>query len=227
MPQSPQVSDDEGGAPTGRRAHPRYPGATGLKYTQTIMGPSRIGAMGMRVSGRRAMTGTGKTPVQRRSISATSATPRRLRADSEPTPMAASASPGKVGAPDSPDTYDESLIQVSKRRSAGGTSLSEIASSLIDRVESEDAPQDPNMLNAPAALQSMSNIAAMQARRQRRRAHFSSAGDNAARPIIVSETQLDPEDSSDEEGADMMSGSPDDDFNVEVGGSLENDDFDP
>lgn len=221
------MSDDEGGAPSGRRAHPRYPGvgATGLKYTQTIMGPSRIGAMGMRVSGRRAMTGTGKTPVQRRSISATSATPRRLRADSEPTPMASSVSPGKDGTAGSPDTYDGSLIQVGKRRSAGGTSLSEIATTLIDRLEIENAPQEPNFLMAPAALQSMSHIAAIQARRQRRRAHFSSAGDNSARPIIVSETKVNPEDSSDE--GDMASGSPDDEFNVEVEGSLDNDDFDP
>lgn len=44
---SPQPSDDEGtSATTG------YPGAN-LKYTQTIMGPSKVGALGLRVSGKR------------------------------------------------------------------------------------------------------------------------------------------------------------------------------
>ncbi|TCD68157.1 hypothetical protein EIP91_011435 [Steccherinum ochraceum] len=55
MPSSLPPSDDEGegrggrggGRPTG------FPGATGLKYTTTIMGPSRAGSMGLRVSGKR------------------------------------------------------------------------------------------------------------------------------------------------------------------------------
>ncbi|KAI5120675.1 hypothetical protein M0805_006964 [Coniferiporia weirii] len=228
MPQSPQVSDDEGGtAPNGKRSRPGFPGATGLKYTQTIMGPSRIGAVGMRVSGKRAMTT--KDPA-RRSISATSATPRRLRADSEPTPApAASASPAPDGS-SSPGTYDGSLIQVSKRRSAGGSSLSEIATTLIEREEFENGAEANPASDPPVALQSMSHIAAVQARRQRRRAHFSSAGDNAARPIIVSETKINPEESSEEDDSGVLSGSLlDDDFNVGVEGSLdvENDDFDP
>lgn len=51
MPSSPAPSDDEGefGKPGRRRF-----GATGLKYTTTIMGPSRVGAMGLRVNGKRA-----------------------------------------------------------------------------------------------------------------------------------------------------------------------------
>ncbi|THH11943.1 hypothetical protein EW145_g312 [Phellinidium pouzarii] len=231
MPQSPQVSDDENGsASNGKRTRSGFPGATGLKYTQTIMGPSRVGAAGMRVSGKRAMT---SKETARRSLSSSSAAPRRLRADSEPTPIpVSSTSLAADRTPGSPDMYDESLIQVSKRRSAGGSSLSEIATTFVETAEIEkleDAGVQPTS-DAPMALQSMSHIAVVQARRQRRRAHFSSAGDNAVRPIIVSETKLNPEESSDENEGGILSGSlPDDDFMVEVEGSpdAENDDFDP
>lgn len=52
MPTSPTPSDDES-APAIRRRHSGFPGAN-LKYTTTILGPSRTGAMGMRVNGKRA-----------------------------------------------------------------------------------------------------------------------------------------------------------------------------
>ncbi|KAI0746565.1 stress-activated map kinase interacting protein 1-domain-containing protein [Daedaleopsis nitida] len=51
MPTSPTPSDDES-APAARRRHSGFPGAN-LKYTTTILGPSRMGAMGMRVNGKR------------------------------------------------------------------------------------------------------------------------------------------------------------------------------
>ena len=228
MPQSPQVSDDEGtsGAPNGRRAS-GFPGATGLKYTQTIMG-SRAGVAGMRVSGRRVLPGN---EISRRSFSASSATPRRTRAGSEPTPAASNAQNG-AGNAGSPDAVDDVSIQVSKRRSAGGSSLQEVPTTLVEKTELENKDQPSSLSNVPAALQSMSHIAAMQARRPRRVAHFSSAGGNAVRPVIISETKpINPEESSDEEDeAEAMSGSIDDDgFIVEVEGSLEaeNDGFDP
>ncbi|PCH45029.1 SIN1-domain-containing protein [Wolfiporia cocos MD-104 SS10] len=51
-PSSPAPSDDEKGP--GGRFNARFPGgAAGLKYTTTIMGPSRVGAMGMSVSRKR------------------------------------------------------------------------------------------------------------------------------------------------------------------------------
>ncbi|OCH87074.1 hypothetical protein OBBRIDRAFT_782204 [Obba rivulosa] len=53
MPISPAPSDDEGGTASRRNRNSSFPGATGLKYTTTIMGPSRAGAMGLRVSGKR------------------------------------------------------------------------------------------------------------------------------------------------------------------------------
>lgn len=228
MPQSPHVSDDENsGPPNPRRVHTGFPGATGLKYTQTIMGPTRIGGAGMRVTGRRAST---KRNSVRRSGSTVNAAPGRHRADSEPTPdRAASTSISPDGTPGSPDTYDDTLIHVGKRRSAGGSSLSEIATNLVDRTELEQNRENAIPHNAPNALQDMTHIAAMQARRQRRRAHFSSAGNNSARPVIVSETKLDPEISSSDDELDMSGAISDDDYVVEVEGSLEveNEDFDP
>ncbi|EJD01500.1 SIN1-domain-containing protein [Fomitiporia mediterranea MF3/22] len=230
MPSSPPVSDDEGtsNAPNGRRMHTGFPGATGLKYTQTIMG-HRAGMAGMRVSGRRVMHG--REASIRRSISASSSTPRRVRAGSEPTPAAIINTNDGEGASASPGTHDESLIQVSKRRSAGGTSLQEMPSTLIDKAELENKAEPGSVTNLPAALQGMPHIAAVQARRQRRRAHFSSGRDNGNRPIIISETKLNPEESSSDEEAGNSSGSltDDDDYVVEVEGSLdaENDGFDP
>ena len=50
MPASPPISDDEGD----HDSHPSgFPGATGLKYSQTIMGPNRSGGLGLRVSAKR------------------------------------------------------------------------------------------------------------------------------------------------------------------------------
>ncbi|KAI0634986.1 stress-activated map kinase interacting protein 1-domain-containing protein [Trametes polyzona] len=50
-PTSPTPSDDES-APAARRRHSGFPGAN-LKYTTTILGPSRTGALGLRVNGKR------------------------------------------------------------------------------------------------------------------------------------------------------------------------------
>lgn len=51
MSSSPQASDDEGSSQKINGSG--FPGASGLKYSQTIMGPTRVGGMGMRVSGSR------------------------------------------------------------------------------------------------------------------------------------------------------------------------------
>lgn len=51
MPASPPISEDEGdnnSRPSG------FPGATGLRHSQTIMGPNRSGGLGLRVSAKRA-----------------------------------------------------------------------------------------------------------------------------------------------------------------------------
>ena len=69
---SPPPSDDEAGTSERPHRHGGYPGASGLKYTTTIMGPSRVGAAGLRVSGKRA------------SVSRPSFSRRSSRAASEP-----------------------------------------------------------------------------------------------------------------------------------------------
>jgi len=78
------------------RAHsddPRFAGASSLKYTTTIMGPSRTGLMGMRTTGRRASGPS--TPMADSS--------RRIRADSNGNPPASAAlQPPNSVAPDSP-----------------------------------------------------------------------------------------------------------------------------
>ncbi|KAH9855656.1 SIN1-domain-containing protein [Lenzites betulinus] len=72
-PSSPTPSDDES-APTVRRRHSGFPGAN-LKYTTTIMGPSRIGAMGLRVNGKRASMPRNSVRMSLRSKDAESAAP--------------------------------------------------------------------------------------------------------------------------------------------------------
>lgn len=229
LPQSPQVSDEEEtNAPNGKRVRPGFPGATGLKYTQTIMGPSRIGALGMRVSGKRAMTAKDPVPPV---ISVKDTNSKRTRADSEPTPVPmASTSPVPDPTPGSPETTDESLIHISKRRSAGGTSLSEVAPILVERDEQENSDGPQTSSTDHHATQDVSYISAMQARRQRRRARFLSSGGNAVGQIVLPEVKINQGDSSEEE-IEITSGSlPDDDYIEHVGDDLldaEAEDFDP
>lgn len=99
------------------RRHSGFPGATGLKYSETIVGPTRTGVMGIGVSRKRTSTarprisslsGSVKIDVQPASPTGSglngesgSATPNasgsaavrgRMRADSEPTPGGAGVS---------------------------------------------------------------------------------------------------------------------------------------
>lgn len=95
MPTSPPPSDDEatgsrGGRPTG------FPGATGLKYTTTIMGPSRAGALGLRVNGKRGSISMPRRQSVRRSLSQPRpAAEGAVESDATPT-LPASASPRKA-----------------------------------------------------------------------------------------------------------------------------------
>ena len=70
MPNSLPPSDDEGqSGPNGRGGRPSgFPGATGLKYTTTIMGPSRSGSMGLRVSGKRGHAPSGSRSSMRSAL---------------------------------------------------------------------------------------------------------------------------------------------------------------
>jgi hypothetical protein len=99
-----------------------YPGAN-LKYSDTIMGPSRTGIAGMRVSGRRLSgntrgTGTG-TPV--RSVTALSETQPRYRSDSAPTPVPGSANPLSSHMLADPAPVAGADEERAARRSSGGS----------------------------------------------------------------------------------------------------------
>ncbi|KAI0718350.1 stress-activated map kinase interacting protein 1-domain-containing protein [Cerioporus squamosus] len=105
MPISPTPSDDES-APAARRRHSGFPGAN-LKYTTTILGPSRTGAIGLRVNGKR-------TSVSRNSVhislpkDANGADSKSLVGSTEETPIkteviaATPTSPSKPEGPRSP-----------------------------------------------------------------------------------------------------------------------------
>ncbi|CAE6478657.1 unnamed protein product [Rhizoctonia solani] len=105
-----------------------YPGAN-LKYSDTIMGPSRTGLAGMRVSGRRHSGQIRGNSV--RSASALSESQSRLRSDSAPNLVPGSANPHAMGSNILSDTAlatatttatpgnDEERIQ--KRNSAGSS----------------------------------------------------------------------------------------------------------
>lgn len=163
----------------------------------------------MRVTGKRSST-TGEAIIPMRPSESNLG---RVRADSEPTPLPTTpSSASEPVTPGSPDTYDGAHISVSKRRSAGGSSLSEVAASILAKP---DAPVQTSQQEPAApklhAMPSFSKIADMQARRQRRRAHFSSAGNNTGRPVLTSRRPMNPDISSSDEGAGISGSIVDDD----------------
>ena len=157
MPSSPQpvvdVSMEQQQLSNGRGSRDRYatqpaepagvwPGATGLKYTQTIMG-KRSGGIGMRVSGvrdrERRSSGTRHTTSSIISDSRF----QRIRADSAPTPVSSSPSPvlAVQVTSDSPEFTPESpLATVGKRRSSGGSTIMEKP---IDEWDGSGQTNDP------------------------------------------------------------------------------------
>lgn len=112
LPSTTGVSDvGDPGAVLGK-----WPGATGLKYTQTIMG-NRSGGAGMRVTGRRTSKASPFVPGP-----LAESRLQRLRADSEPTPV--SASP-PASAPFHVESASPVVLDAysSRRRSSGGSTI--------------------------------------------------------------------------------------------------------
>ncbi|RDX46699.1 SIN1-domain-containing protein [Lentinus brumalis] len=105
MPISPTPSDDES-TPAARRRHSGFPGAN-LKYTTTIMGPSRTGAVGMRVNGKRASMSRNSVRISLPK-DANGADSKSLAGSTEETPIktevisATPTSPSKPEGPRSP-----------------------------------------------------------------------------------------------------------------------------
>jgi hypothetical protein len=185
------------------------------------MGPNRIGALGMRVNGKRTPKESPLPPLP------AEAAQKRTRADSEPTPLPNTNDITGDKTPGSNDTNQESLIQVSKRRSAGGSSLSEMASTFFEKAGAASLLQE----KAPiAAVPNMTRIQELQARRRHRRARFSSSGTNGTKPVVVSGSSPKPDGSSDEGGdIETSPNSPiEEEFSDEgEGGSDVDEDFDP
>lgn len=122
-PSSPPLSDDEGDELRPRNVT-GFPGATGLKYTQTILGPSRTGLMGMRVGDRRSTAG----PRRSARFSA------RIRKDHAPVEETATATSAPL--PSQEETARESSPPLSSSARPAAVSVTE--SQLLPEDEEED-----------------------------------------------------------------------------------------
>lgn len=123
LPPVPSVNSNSNGASRDDTSAPEagiWPGATGLKYTQTIIGPSRTGGAGMRVSGRR-FSSSKKSPLNQAPATSDDVKAQRHRSDSEPTPVAAGGSPGAPAVQITSGSQDsipeDGITRGSKRRS--------------------------------------------------------------------------------------------------------------
>ncbi|CAL1709275.1 unnamed protein product [Somion occarium] len=188
-PSSPPISDDESGRSGAHTSG--YPGASGLKYTTTIMGPRRVGAMGLRVSGKRASIS--KTSVRnsiRSEKAGNGATPDDpINVDIvEPTPID-QASPNL-----SHKVLDESPI-------ANGGAIAEAASkSPIQQPQrpQEDLKPPPQNVAMPF-IPKFKGAAEMEARRRLRMMNRVPPGGAPMRPAMVAAAHLNPELSSSSE----------------------------
>lgn len=208
MPSSPHLSEEEGNdRPSG------FPGATGLKYTRTIMGPSRSGALGLRVDGKRASTSK-----------RLSNTPRPRDA---PTFLA----------------EDDPLTQANKNAAPSTSTLGEHAGESwavvtdvqkTEPLQAETPPvEQPPVVKQPQFIPRFKGAAEMEARRKMRMlARRQAPGVAETKPQPPPPT-LNPELSSSEEGDDEEDGimtDSDSDFGVpDANHSLDDgfDEFDP
>ena len=125
MPTRPTPSDDES-APAARRRHSGFPGAN-LKYTTTILGPSRTGALGLRVNGKRASVARNSVRLSLRKDANGSDT-KTLAASAEESPIkteviaATPTSPSKPEGPRSPikETVSASASPAASQQNGDG-----------------------------------------------------------------------------------------------------------
>ncbi|KAG9016667.1 hypothetical protein FRB90_002584 [Tulasnella sp. 427] len=128
-----------------------FPGATGLKYTQTIMPGSKRGVgAGMRVSGRRSSAASRSgTPGTATAIDSKL---HRIRSDSAPTPVSSSTQPRTspmiaVEDDDGPgEEGEESSNVAAKRRSSGGSTV--MQSLTMSKLREQEEP--PERVASPA-----------------------------------------------------------------------------
>lgn len=124
-----------------------YPGATGLKYTQTIVPRGHgIGSAGIRVSGRRSSA----TRHAGQSLATIDSKLQRIRSDSAPTPVSAVTTP-TIAIQDAFDSPNGSqATPAPKRRSSGGSTVMENASPESVPSQGEKISKPPTPPQKPA-----------------------------------------------------------------------------
>ena len=206
MPSTPALADEEPSKDVNKR-HSGFPGATGLNYSQTIVGQNRTGAMGMRVNGKRGSL------IREAAVAAEGSEEtvgKRHRSDSEPTP--APTSPSALDIDPGPEKPVTSILL--RRKSA-------------DASELEEAPASSSTAKIEPFKPPFARAAEMEARRQMRmRSRFALTGVEP-RPLVTLQTQqLNPEvsdDSPSSEDSDLLGN----DIPLEGEDAVEDEFFDP
>ncbi|KAI8986781.1 stress-activated map kinase interacting protein 1-domain-containing protein [Trametes punicea] len=231
LPRSPTPSDDESG-PTTRRRHSGFPGAN-LKYTTTILGPSRTGMLGLRVDGKRV---SGQRNSLRLSVrdGLTGKNGKAAAAPSEEAPIMTevtaatptSSSPTKPQTPKSP--VKESAVPSSIPQQSGSSTTPGDAS------PQQDGSQPPRRV--PQFVLPFKMAAEMEARRRMRMEARANAPAMVPR-VPVTAQNLNPEISSESaseaesSGEEAMADDQDEEFEIngEADDSMEanDDEFDP
>jgi target of rapamycin complex 2 subunit MAPKAP1 len=183
LPNSPAPSDDEDALSSrpGLSASTGRFGARGLRHTQTIMGPNRTGALGMRVHARRT---SGEAPKSLKSHRRASGIPE------SPPPGEALAAPAAAAA------------VVVQPATAGNTPEAQRKSletprPSLDRSNSGHQKPSSEQANPPTFVPMFKGAAEMEARRRQRMAMRAQVQQGGPPPAPV--TPLNPELSSDEE----------------------------
>ncbi|KAI0367218.1 SIN1-domain-containing protein [Pilatotrama ljubarskyi] len=224
MPTSPAPSDDESG-PSTRRRHSGFPGAN-LKYTTTILGPSRTGVLGMRVNGKRASMSRNSVRLSTRG-GANGAEQTASAAPSEEvpitteviaaTPTTTTSSPTKPETPRSPVKESTSSSPMPQQNGSGAASG--------DSANTQDGPR--RMM--PVFVPKFKGAEQMEARRRLRL--MARAQPPGAAPRIPMHVQnLNPELSSSSSEEEMIpDGEEEFGMSEEVDRTLEvnDDEFDP
>ncbi|KZT35303.1 SIN1-domain-containing protein [Sistotremastrum suecicum HHB10207 ss-3] len=196
IPTTPVPDDDEGNESSRRNSYTGsgWPGATGLKYTQTIMG-KRTGGLGYRVSGRRT------AHTRESSLGRQGDAGRRIRSDSEPTPVVGTSAPTNTG--------DEGVAAANKRRSVGASSLTEALET--NQVPIMQAPPAPEAFKPPFA-----RADEMEARRRARmRARARTAPVTGAAPAPMPLESDSSDESDQEEDSDFPADQDEDEFETD------------
>lgn len=162
MPSSQPPSDDEGHGPSGRvGGRPTgFPGATGLKYTTTIMGPSRSGGMGLRVAGKRGHTPSGSGSSIRSALRNAKKLDTESKGDE---PIIETIPP----TPSSPKKPDSSAPATLTEKADDNASDSQPTPTLPGHDDSKSAPAGPRNIPIPF-IPKFKGAAEMEARRRLR-----------------------------------------------------------